>query len=718
MSGARLWGGRFAGGSAEAFDRLNASLPVDRRLWAQDIAGSRAHARMLGACGIIPREDAEAIDLGLEQIAEEIGDGDFAFADDGRGHPHGGRAPPDRDRRRRRAAPAHRPQPQRPGGHGHPALPPRARGGPARAAARAGGGPAAPGRGPRGHASCPACTHSQRAQPVRLAHHLLAYVWMLGRDRVRLGHVLEACEECPLGSGALAGVGFPVDRDMVARELGFARPDAQQHGRRREPRRAGRLPALRRAARRAPLPPGRRDRLVGLRRRRLRDAGRRLQLGLVDAAPEEEPRRGRAGPGQGPAPGRRPGRPAGRAGRACRWRTTRTCRRTSATCSTRSTPSSSCCPRSRACWRRPSSGSSAMAAACEGGFLAATDLADHLVALGWPFRRAHEAVGRLVRACAGPRRRARGGAAPADLAAAGLDGLDLPPLTAEAVGRGQGGARRHGARAGAGGARVGRARSWRRGEPAARPPGLRQVRARRPHLRAGAHRGRAPRPRAAAPWSGSRASPSPSVASRSEAAILADMGPGRAVTPADLAADAIGLVGELAEQVGAVGPLPAPRDPRRGGARPGRPRAPGARPARAHGGAGRPGGPVLSAPLRPRVLRPSGRRGRARPRGLHPARRRRARRDRRGRALPAGRPRLPQLPRPHAARRGDVRAARPGLRLPQLRPALVPQRGVRAGGPGRRGAAARAGPDRRPRGHARPPRRRRRPAALLRARGG
>ena len=61
----RLWGGRFSGSPAEAFDALNASLPVDRRMWREDIRGSRAHARMLGAQGIIPAEDAAAIDAGL-----------------------------------------------------------------------------------------------------------------------------------------------------------------------------------------------------------------------------------------------------------------------------------------------------------------------------------------------------------------------------------------------------------------------------------------------------------------------------------------------------------------------------------------------------------------------------------------------------------------------------------------------------------------------------
>ncbi|MGA0069300.1 MAG: lyase family protein, partial [Miltoncostaeaceae bacterium] len=75
----RLWGGRFDGSPAEAFDALNDSLPVDQRLWREDILGSRAHARMLGARGIIAAEDAAAIDSGLAQVEAELASGQFAF---------------------------------------------------------------------------------------------------------------------------------------------------------------------------------------------------------------------------------------------------------------------------------------------------------------------------------------------------------------------------------------------------------------------------------------------------------------------------------------------------------------------------------------------------------------------------------------------------------------------------------------------------------------
>ncbi|MEQ9336474.1 MAG: hypothetical protein RJQ03_04730, partial [Miltoncostaeaceae bacterium] len=76
--GPRLWGGRFAGASADAFDRINSSLDVDRRMWAEDIEGSRAHAAMLAAQGIIPEADGRAIAEGLDRIEAELGAGEFA----------------------------------------------------------------------------------------------------------------------------------------------------------------------------------------------------------------------------------------------------------------------------------------------------------------------------------------------------------------------------------------------------------------------------------------------------------------------------------------------------------------------------------------------------------------------------------------------------------------------------------------------------------------
>lgn len=218
-----MWGGRFAGSPADAFERLNASLSVDGRMWREDIDGSRAHARMLGACGLIPEGDADAIIAGLDRVAAEMESGSFAFApgdedihtaverrlteiagDAGR-RLHTARSRNDQvatdvllwiRRRCEEHAAAMRELAE--------ALVAQA----------------------ESHVDTilPGYTHMQRAQPVRLAHHLLAYVWMLARDRVRLAAARAATMRCPLGSGALSGVGFPVDREMVARELGFDRP--------------------------------------------------------------------------------------------------------------------------------------------------------------------------------------------------------------------------------------------------------------------------------------------------------------------------------------------------------------------------------------------------------------------------------------------------------------------------------------------------------------
>ena len=223
MSELRLWGGRFEGSPAQAFERLNESLSVDRRLWREDIDGSRAHARMLGACGIVPADDAAAILSGLDQIAAEMESGAFVFV------------PSDEDihtaveRRLTEIA----------GDAGRRLHTARSRNDQTatdtlmwirrHCEAQAGamrdlGGVLIAQAERHVETIVPGYTHLQRAQPVRLAHHLLAYVWMLGRDRTRLAAAIDATAECPLGSGALSGVGFPIDRDMVAHELGFARP--------------------------------------------------------------------------------------------------------------------------------------------------------------------------------------------------------------------------------------------------------------------------------------------------------------------------------------------------------------------------------------------------------------------------------------------------------------------------------------------------------------
>ncbi len=429
-SGGRLWGGRFAEGPADAFDRLNSSLAVDRRLWPQDVRASRAHARMLGAQGIIPAADAAAIDEGLAQIADELASGGFAFA------------PGDEDihtaveRRLTELA----------GDAGRRLHTARSRNDQVitdtllhlREAAQ---GQVAPLRaladallaqaGAHLDTLLPGYTHSQRAQPVRLAHHLLAYVWMLDRDRVRLGHAIDATLRCPLGAGALSGVGFPIDRALTAAELGFT--DGPAHNS---------LDAV-----------GSRDALVDY----LHFAAQlgvhlsRLGAEIVTWAGDE------TGfvelddaftSGSSMLPQKK-NPDAAELARAKAPRLTADLAGLLGVLSGLPLAYNKdlqedkeylfdaidtvdlLLPALTGMIAGATFRADRMAAAVTGGFLAATDLADHLVTLGWPFRRAHEAVGRLVRACidagVGLEDAGRG-----EIAAAGLADVAMPPLTAEA----------------------------------------------------------------------------------------------------------------------------------------------------------------------------------------------------------------------------------------------------------------------------------------------
>ncbi len=223
-SGQRMWGGRFAAQPDDAMQAINASVDVDKRLWREDIEGSKAHADMLAARQIITEEDNAAIQAGLDQIAAEIASGSFEFSAEledihlniearltDRIGEAGKRLHTARSRNDQvatdfklwviRAA--------REGGDGlrvlQKALVKRA----------------------DEHADwiMPGFTHLQTAQPVTLGHHLLAYVTMIERDRVRvIGAALEAAWECPLGSAALAGTSFRIDRDATAHALGFHAP--------------------------------------------------------------------------------------------------------------------------------------------------------------------------------------------------------------------------------------------------------------------------------------------------------------------------------------------------------------------------------------------------------------------------------------------------------------------------------------------------------------
>ncbi|MBV9798853.1 MAG: argininosuccinate lyase [Solirubrobacterales bacterium] len=203
------------------FRAINDSLGFDRRLAPYDVRQSRAHAAMLAAQGIISGADLDALDRALDRVERELSDGSFPFAEGDEdihmaierrvteiAGPVGGKLHTARSRNDQVATDM--------------AMFVRARAEAARAAivrlARTLVDVA------QAHIDwpMPGYTHLQRAQPVYLSHHLLTYVWMLARDRARFDQVVAAADVLPLGAGALAGVTFDTDRELVARELGFA----------------------------------------------------------------------------------------------------------------------------------------------------------------------------------------------------------------------------------------------------------------------------------------------------------------------------------------------------------------------------------------------------------------------------------------------------------------------------------------------------------------
>ena len=216
-------GGRLPSGLDEAMSVLNASVDVDKALWREDIDGSIAHARGLARAGIINAEDGEALVRGLQDVAKEIAQGQFRWDPEKEDvhmniearlteklGPVGGRLHTGRSRNdqvatdlrlwvRRRAAEA------------QVAV---------RQLARAVLGQAT------GNLDLlmPAYTHLQRGQPSRVSHHLMAWQELLWRDLGRIRDATERLNECPLGAGAVAGSGFPLDRAGVSEELGFDQP--------------------------------------------------------------------------------------------------------------------------------------------------------------------------------------------------------------------------------------------------------------------------------------------------------------------------------------------------------------------------------------------------------------------------------------------------------------------------------------------------------------
>jgi argininosuccinate lyase len=199
---------------------MNSSLGFDRRLWPQDVAQSRAHARMLAARRIITDEDRDAILTGLDAVERELAEERFSFREDDEdihmaierrltelAGPVGGKLHTARSRNDQVVTDL--------------VVYTRERAHEARAAVT--GLMAAVLASAEAHVDwpMPGYTHLQRAQPVYLGHHLLAYFWMLARDRERFAFAEREAGRLPLGAGALAGVNFDIDRRMVAEELGF-----------------------------------------------------------------------------------------------------------------------------------------------------------------------------------------------------------------------------------------------------------------------------------------------------------------------------------------------------------------------------------------------------------------------------------------------------------------------------------------------------------------
>jgi argininosuccinate lyase len=220
-----MWGGRFAEGPAAIMREINASIPFDKALWRQDIAASKAHVAMLGAQGIVSAKDAALIAQGLDKVAAEYEASgvpenwdleDIHMTTESRLAeligPAAGRLHTARSRNDQVATDFKLwvreacLQADAALGALQVALVTRA--------------------GEHADSIMPGFTHLQTAQPVTLGHHLLAYYEMIQRDRSRFVDAHRRASQCPLGAAALAGTGFPIDRQATAKALGFAMPTA------------------------------------------------------------------------------------------------------------------------------------------------------------------------------------------------------------------------------------------------------------------------------------------------------------------------------------------------------------------------------------------------------------------------------------------------------------------------------------------------------------
>ncbi len=229
-----LWDGRFSGSSAEAMVRFSESLDVDLQMWREDITGSRAHVRMLGECGLVRSDEVQALldvqrlvpqagHAGLDRVAEELASG--AFRPD-RAHEDihmavearltelvgevGGKLHTARSRNDQVATDVRLWLRERLGGL-RAALVDLVRALLLRVERD-------------GDVLIPGFTHLQRGQPILLGHHLLAYAWMIRRDAGRVDDALSRLDACPLGACAMAGTPHPIDRHRSAALLGFSAP--------------------------------------------------------------------------------------------------------------------------------------------------------------------------------------------------------------------------------------------------------------------------------------------------------------------------------------------------------------------------------------------------------------------------------------------------------------------------------------------------------------
>ncbi len=220
MAKKKMWGGRFAGATDSRVEDYTQSVGFDKRLYAEDIAGSKSHARMLAARGVISQKDARAIVVGLDAVLRDIRSGDFAW-DPALEDVHmniesrlterigeaGGRLHTGRSRNDQVALDFRL----------HVASRLTAWGAALNRLVAVLADRAAQHR----KTLLPGCTHLQPAQPVSLAQHLLAYAWMFVRDSERLEDALKRVRVSPLGAAALAGTTYPVDPAKVASDLGF-----------------------------------------------------------------------------------------------------------------------------------------------------------------------------------------------------------------------------------------------------------------------------------------------------------------------------------------------------------------------------------------------------------------------------------------------------------------------------------------------------------------